>query len=254
MVLSFWSWWCVPAFLLGAGRLPFPCACLLFLLFVLDQLLLAIGAGVDLRPRVIEALVTVPVEVQLAIVDVAGLEVDVDMCVGGILMHRGECSGRGEGPLQVVLSEISCLAGSDVLLEGEHHPVVGARLAVPAAKGPGEFAIFLLPAILLQLVAQLPVVAGIAHVIGVVARQEGLGIAPCCRGTGDVASMRTTRPVPASGEAHEDAGHQPCLFPTSCASASVDASSARRTSSADTRSSLCRRWASWLRFTPILRA
>jgi len=118
---------------------------------VRDQLLLAIGAGVDLRPRVIEASVAVPVNVQLAIVAVAGLEMDVDMRVVGILMHRGECSGRGEGPLQIVLSEIACLAGSDVLLEGEHQPVVRPGLAATASR-PLEFIVLLLPAILLHLV------------------------------------------------------------------------------------------------------
>lgn len=151
VIRSFRSWWCLPALLLGAGILPFPCACLLFLLFVRDQLLLAIGAGVDLRPRIIEAFVAVPVNVQLAIVPVAGLEMDVDMRVAGILMHRSECSGRGEGPLQVVLSEISCLAGSDVLLEGEHQPVVRPGLAATASR-PLEFIVLLLPAILLHLI------------------------------------------------------------------------------------------------------
>jgi len=181
--------------------------CLLFLLFVLDQLLLAIGAGVHFCPRVIEAFVAVPVNVQLAIVAVAGLEMDVDMRVVGILMHRGECSGRGEGPLQVVLSEISRLAGRDVLLEGEHQSVVGARLTMAAPPGSSLLVFLLLPAVVGQVVAQFAVVASLAGVLRVVPGEDRLPIALRRRRPRDVAGVRPAAADAPFRKAHEHAAH-----------------------------------------------
>jgi hypothetical protein len=142
---------------------------------VLLELLPAECPRVDLRPRLVEPAVGAAVEVQLAVVDVARLDVQVDVGVVGVLVHGRDRAGIGELALEVLVGQVTRLVRLDLPLERQHPPVVRPRLA-PAAARPLELVGLLLLGVLLQPVAQVAVVLGLAHLRGVVAGRNRVAV------------------------------------------------------------------------------
>lgn len=204
-----------------------------FALLVLGKLLPAEFPRVDLRPDMIQVPEPPGIEVQLTVVDVAGLQVNMDVGVCGVLVDRGDHPRRGEGASQILIGHRAGFRRLDVLLEGEHRSVVGARLTA-AAPRPAQLVRLPLGAVLLQLVPQLAVVGGVADVLRVVPRQDCLPIARRRRRPGDVARMSRAGAGAANGETGEDASHQEPSRPVSARRTSLAAVSAVTSSSSAT--------------------
>lgn len=73
-------------------------------------------AAVNLGPGAIEIPIPLVVEVQLAAVDVARLQVDVDVGVVGVLVDDRQGAGIGEGTLQVFVGQLARPRGVEPLL------------------------------------------------------------------------------------------------------------------------------------------
>jgi len=174
---------------------------------VLGELLPAEFPGVDLRPGAIELREAPRIEVQLPLVNVTGLQVDMNMGVLGVLMDDGDGSRLRERAVQVLLGHPPRPLGLDSSLEGEHRPVVGADLPMSTSPWSAPLVLLRLAAELLQVVPQLPIRAGVSHVLGIVPNEDRLPVALRRHRARDIAGVGGARPCAPGGEAGEDPGH-----------------------------------------------
>lgn len=208
-------------------------------------------AAVDVGPRSIQIAITLVVEVELALVDVARLQVDVDMGVVGILVDNGQGARAREGAVQVLVGQVSRPHGGDPLLARHDNLVIGARLAVAAPALP-QFVLLALPGVSLQVIAEFVVVAGIEDVLREVSGQDRMVVMPGGRPARDVVDIGRARAATTDRDADEDPAHLQTR-PVKRRRASVAAASALSRTAGGGRSPAFRRRAIWLRFTPTFR-
>jgi len=107
--------------------------------------------------------------------DVTSLNVDVDVGVVRVLVDGGDGFGVRKLAIKPLVGHVSRLVGIDALLKRQDCLVVGPSLAATAAR-PFQLVGFPLLAVLLQLVAQLVVVLGVAHFVWIVAEENGVTV------------------------------------------------------------------------------
>ena len=204
----------LPALGFRLGVLSFVSACLGLLLLVLLGKFAPELARVDAGPLAVNVLPLCTREPELVPVDVASLNVQMDVRVLTILMDRHQCARLWEAVLQILprhaehpLSRFPALARGD-------GAEVRLRLPTPAAARSQQFVMLLLVRVIDQVGAQFVVGVACACVLWIVVRVNRGPLALRAGRSGDVARVGSARACSTCPELEIDAAgcaHKPPL-------------------------------------------